>query len=176
MKRRSIGYGRACLAFLLGVILAAGSPAIADDPTAAKEAAPSPVRLDRDKLAGVGLPPSEPFVAPDDVLAGTHRPRGVIVYQGEELVMEIYEDEEASFAIRAPYPVDEFVQVLSGKLILTDARGQEQEYVQGDSLVVPKGFTGIWEMRGNFRELIAVERVAYERAFGSLPGDESGGK
>ena len=98
----------------------------------------------------------------------------MIVYQGEELVMEIYEDEEASFAIRAPYPVDEFVQVLSGKLILTDARGQEQEYVQGDSLVVPKGFTRIWEMRGNFRELIAVERVAYERAFGSLPGDERG--
>jgi uncharacterized cupin superfamily protein len=42
-----------------------------------------------------------------------------------------------------------------------------QEYVAGDSLVVPKGFTGTWKMLGNFRELIVIEREAYEQAYGT---------
>jgi uncharacterized cupin superfamily protein len=39
------------------------------------------------------------------------------------------------------------------------------EFVAGDSLVVPKGFTGIWKMLGNYRELIAVGTAAYEKAY-----------
>jgi hypothetical protein len=31
--------------------------------------------------------------------------------------------------------------------------------------VVPKGFTGTWEMQGNYRELIAIERKAYDAAY-----------
>jgi uncharacterized cupin superfamily protein len=54
--------------------------------------------------------------------------------------------------------------VLSGKLVLTDARGEVTQFVAGESLVVPKGFTGIWEMQGNFRELVVIEKKAYERA------------
>ena len=70
----------------------------------------------------------------------------------------------ATFAIAEPFPVDEYVMVLSGKLILTDADGQVQEFVAGDSLMVPKGFTGTWQMLGNYRELIVVERESYENA------------
>ena len=57
---------------------------------------------------------------------------------------------------------DEYVMVLSGKLILTDADGQVQEFVAGDSLMVPKGFTGTRQMLGNYRELIVVERESCE--------------
>lgn len=117
--------------------------------------APSPVRMDPDKLAGVDLSAEEPFVPPEAILEGSHRPRGDVLYRGEELTMEIYEDDPATFAINH-FPIDEFVLVLSGKLILTDASGQVHEFVAGDSLVVPKGFTGTWEMLGNYRELIAV--------------------
>jgi hypothetical protein len=88
-----------------------------------------------------------------------------MLYRGEELVMEIYEDDPATFAVTDPFPFDEFVLVLSGKLILTDAGGQVHEFVAGDSLVVPKGFTGTWKMLGNYRELIAVGRAAYEKAY-----------
>ena len=38
--------------------------------------------------------------------------------------------------------------------------------------MVPKGFTGIWKMLGNYREFIASERTAYERVFGPLPSAE----
>jgi uncharacterized cupin superfamily protein len=173
VKRRSISYRGTCLAVVLGVALGASSPAAGEDNKVETKAAPIPVRMNPDKLAGVALPPSEPFIAPDDILEGSHRPRGEILYQGEELVMEIYEDNAATYAISDPNPFDEFVQVLSGKLILTDSRGTVHEYLPGDSLVVPKGFTGIWKMLGNYRELIAVERTAYERAFGPLPSGEN---
>jgi len=55
--------------------------------------------------------------------------------------------------------------VLSSKLILTDAGGQVHEFAAGDSLVLPKGFTGAAKMLGNFRELIAIETSAYENAY-----------
>ena len=41
--------------------------------------------------------------------------------------MEIYEDDAATYAISEPFPVDEYVLVLSGKLVLTDARGTVHE-------------------------------------------------
>ena len=120
--------------------------------------APTPTRMDPDKIAGLGLAAGEPFIPPDQILEGAHKPRG------DELVMEVYEDEPASFAITEPFPYDEFVMVVSGKLILTDAADRVQEFVAGDSVVVPKGFTGIWKMEGNYRELIAIERTAYDNA------------
>ncbi len=42
--------------------------------------------------------------------------------------------------------------------------GKRTEYVEGDSLVMPRGFTGIWKMLGDYRELVVVEKNAYERA------------
>ncbi len=57
--------------------------------------------------------------------------------------------------------------MLSGKLILTGTDGISQEFVAGDSLVVPKGFAGTWQMLGNYRELIVIERNAYEEAWGA---------
>ena len=54
--------------------------------------------------------------------------------------------------------------VLNGKLILTDANGKVQEFVAGDSPMVPKGFTGTWQMLGNYCELIVVDRESYENA------------
>jgi uncharacterized cupin superfamily protein len=53
-----------------------------------------------------------------------------------------------------PTDVDEFVYVLSGKLILTETNGTRHEYRPGDSLVLPVGYTGTWEMQGNYRELV----------------------
>ena len=128
--------------------------------------APTPTRMSPDKIAGLGLVKEEPFVPPDQVLEGVHKPRGEVLFRGDELVIEVYEDEPATFAITQPFPYDEFVMVVSGKLILTDAAGLVQEFVAGESVVVPKGFTGIWKMEGNYRELIAIERTAYDNANG----------
>ena len=126
--------------------------------------------MEPDKLAGIDLPAEEPFIAPEDVLEGRHRPRGEILYRGDQLIMEVYEDDAATFNFGKPTPYDEFVQVLSGKLILTGSDGVAQEFIAGDTLVVPKGFSGTWKMLGNYRELVVIERGAYEQAYGTEDG------
>ena len=126
--------------------------------------APAPKRMNPDKIAGLGLVEEEPFIPPDQILEGAHKPRGAPLFHGDELVIVVYEDESGTFAITQPFPYDEFVMVVSGKLILTDAAGRVQEFVAGESVVVPKGFTGIWKQEGNYRELIAIERTAYDNA------------
>jgi hypothetical protein len=128
--------------------------------------APAPVRLDADKLAGLGLEEFEPFPK-EIVLSGRSKHSYHTFFSGEEVVVEVYEAEPAKLKIDEPWPYDEFIYVLSGKLVLTDARGKVTQFVAGESLVVPKGFVGTWEMQGNFRELVVIEKKAYERAEGS---------
>ena len=127
-------------------------------------AEPTPTRLNPDKIAGLGLAKEEPFIPAQDILEGAHNPRHAVLFYGKELVTLVYEDETGTFAIPNPFTYDEFVMVVSGKLTLTDAAGQVQEFVAGESVVVPKGFTGIWKMEGNYRELVAIERTAYDNA------------
>ena len=136
-------------------------PVMADDAKAIRA-----LKMDPEKLAGINLPAEETFVAPEDVLEGNHRPRGEVLYYGEQLIMEVYEDDPATFRFD-PFLFDEFVMVLNGKLILTGTDGVAQEYIAGDSFVIPKGFAGTWKMLGNYRELIVIERTAYEEAYGA---------
>jgi uncharacterized cupin superfamily protein len=138
------------------------APVVADDEKVVRA-----VKMDQEKLAGLNLPAGPPFIPAEDILEGDHRPRGEILHYGEELIMEIYEDDAATFRLDEPFPFDEFVWILSGKLILTDVDGVSQEFVAGESLVLPKGFTGIWKMLGNYRELVVIERKAYEAAYGT---------
>ncbi len=125
--------------------------------------APAPVRMDAEKLAGLGLEEFEPFPK-EMVLSGRSKHSYHTFFSGEEVVVEVYEAEPAKLKIDEPWPYDEFIYVLSGKLVLTDATGEVTQFVAGDSLVVPKGFLGIWEMQGNFRELVVIEKKAYVRA------------
>jgi hypothetical protein len=147
-------------AILLAVLLLFTAVAVAEEENIG---APAPVRLDADKLAGLDLEEFEPFPK-EMVLSGRSKHSYHTFFSGEEVVVEVYEAEPAKLKIDEPWPYDEFIFVLSGKLVLTDARGEVTEFVAGESLVVPKGFLGIWEMQGNFRELVVIEKKAYVRA------------
>ena len=145
---------------LLAVLLLFTTVAVAEEENIG---APAPVRLDADKLAGLGLEEFEPFPK-EMVLSGRSKHSYHTFFYGEEVVVEVYEAEPAKLKIDEPWPYDEFIYVLSGKLVLTDATGVVTEFVAGESLVVPKGFVGFWEMQGNFRELVVIEKKAYEHA------------
>jgi len=81
--------------------------------------------------------------------------RVATLFQGKELHVSIFESTPAKTNHRKrPTDVDEFVYVLSGKLILTEPNGTKHEYRPGDSLVLPVGYTDTWEMQGNYRELV----------------------
>src|SRR5580698_10402544 len=117
----------------------------------------SPVRLDREKLAGLGLTAIPPDAYKDILVAGQLNMRVATLFAGKELHASIFESTPAKTNHRSrPTDGDEFVWVLSGKLILTEPNGAAQEFRPGDSLVLPMGYTGTWEMQGNYRELDVV--------------------
>ena len=126
---------------------------------------PSPVRLDREKLAGLGLE-EYPALAAEEVLEGGSGQRGEVFFVGDELAVGVWEADASILSVAEPLPYDEFVTVLSGKLILTDEQGTAEEYLPGDAVVVPKGFTGTWQMLGNYRDIYVIEKNAFMGAEG----------
>ena len=131
--------------------------------TAGKEH--KPVQLDRDQLAGLGLE-EYPAMPAEEVLEGGTGQRGDVFFLGDELVVGVWEADASILAIAEPLDYDEFVTILSGKLILTDKQGTATEYVAGESVVVPKGFVGTWQMLGNYREIYVMEKEAFMREEG----------
>ena len=58
---------------------------------------------------------------------------------------------------------DQFVYIVEGTMVLTEKNGEAHEWVNaGDSLIMPKGFTGTREYRGDvFRELSVTEAKSF---------------
>ena len=124
---------------------------------AADAQSPAPVRLDPDKIAGLNLTAIPPDAYQDILVGGELNMRVSSLFEGKELSVSIFESTPAKTDHRTrPTDVDEFVYVLSGKLILTEPNGTVHEFVPGQSLVLPVGYTGTWEMQGNYRELVVL--------------------
>lgn len=126
-----------------------------------------PFLLDPEKLAGHGLETLPPW-PPEAVLEGESRHRRFVFFRGD-IVVEVYEAVPAKFQIVAPY--DEFIHILEGELELVSEAGSTSQYAAGDWLLLPKGWKGTWENRGNYRELIAVERSSWEASASAGEGD-----
>ena len=134
--------------------LSAGTTALAQE-------SPKPVRLDPDKIAGLNLTAIPPDAYQEILVGGELNMRVATLFEGKELRVSIFESTPAKTDHRTrATDVDEFVYVLSGKLILTEPNGTRHEYLPGDSLVLPIGYTGTWEMQGNYRELVVLAQKA----------------
>jgi uncharacterized cupin superfamily protein len=122
----------------------------------AEDGAP-PVRMDPDKMAGIGLEDGSSAMFDDILVEGEMNVRRATLFEGAELRVSMFESTPAKTDHRdLPFDFDEFVYVLSGKLILTEQDGTAHEYLPGDALVVPIGYTGTWEMQGDYRELVVL--------------------
>lgn len=147
IERPQLGIGSA---LFLAAILATGTAARADE-------SPAPVRLDREKMAGLDLTAIPPDAYADILVAGELNMRVAPLFEGKELRASIFASTPAKTDHRTrPNDTDEFVLVLSGKLVLTEPNGTAHEFLPGDALVLPAGYTGTWEMRGDYRELAVV--------------------
>ena len=54
------------------------------------------------------------------------------------------------------YAKDELCTLLEGEVRLTDEAGHTETYVAGDTFVIPKGFSGVWETVKPVRKFFAV--------------------
>ena len=136
---------------LVPIILLASGLAYAQDDVL------RPARVAPDEMSGVGLVAGAPPVPDELVVSGELNAKRSFPFSGEELSVVIFESTPAKTDhTESAFPLDEFVYVLSGKLILTDIDGEVHEYAVGDALIVPKGWRGTWEMQGNYRELVVI--------------------
>jgi uncharacterized cupin superfamily protein len=63
--------------------------------------------------------------------------------------------ESAAGGLRSSnYPKDEFIYVLEGSVVTTDANGTKHEFHAGDAFVLPKGWVGLWDMNAHFKKII----------------------
>jgi uncharacterized cupin superfamily protein len=114
----------------------------------------SPVRMDAEKMAGLDLTSVGPGSYQDILVDGELKFRVATLFSGKELNVSVFESTPATTDHRTrPTDGDEFVLVLSGKLILTEPDGTVQAFTPGETVVVPAGYTGRWTMQGDYREL-----------------------
>ena len=50
------------------------------------------------------------------------------------------------------FPITEFVLMLGGRLVVVNDDGTSNEFEAGDTFVIPKGFTGIWDIRERMKK------------------------
>lgn len=142
---------------IAGIALAGLAAATLACLPARAQQSPAPVRMDPDKMAGLDLIAIPPDAYQEILVAGELNMRVATLFEGKELRVSMFESTPAKTDHRTrPTDVDEFVYVLSGKLILTEPDGTAHEFLPGDALVLPIGFTGTWEMQGNYRELVVL--------------------
>jgi len=115
--------------------------------------------LDKDAFRTTELESIPPW--PDGtVLSGANQHWQKVVHKGD-FVVALYESMPALIDVSYPFPYDEFVTVLEGRVILTSLSGEKQTYEVGDSFLVPKGWQGTWDMPVKFREMIIIETKAW---------------
>ena len=134
-----------------------------------KKLAGTPLRIDPVKLAGgdlheIPFAVANPDGNPRRIVVPTERkPRVSLVFQGDVIVI-VYESSPGKVELE-DYGYDEFIHVLEGKLIVTPTAGVPVETEAGGHVVLPRGFSGTWEMLGDpYRELVVMEYETWRAA------------
>jgi uncharacterized cupin superfamily protein len=103
---------------------------------------------------------------PQEVVLSGANEHGQKVLHSGNVVAALYGAEAARLSVSEPFPYDEYVLVLAGEVTLTSDGGHSQTFGMGDSFLVPKGWTGIWDMPQQYLEKIVVEAAAWYAAEG----------
>ena len=117
-----------------------------------------PITIAQHFLDGEGLVVGDPAEFDGEGITGEGEPTGFRTYNFHtgNIMVSVYESKPDKVRIEGSV-YDEFITVLDGTLILRPDSGGEYTYKAGESLIVPKGYRGEWEMPERFRELIVVD-------------------
>lgn len=120
-------------------------------PAFRRPAAPPPPVLDGPVRRNVDFPAVQPAAA-------TYWPETPCILSGrpEQTATYVYESPDKLFAagiwtcrvgrFRIDFGRDEFIHLLEGVVIVSDAEGVSKTYRAGDAFVTPKGFSGTWDV------------------------------
>ena len=116
-----------------------------------------PLLLNKETIAGIDLERRKPSWAPPDRELYSTR-----IFSGEDIGVNVTASSPGTQSWE-DLPVDEFVIVLSGKSVLTEA-GASKEFLKGDFFMVPRGFTGSWTTVGGPNYFLEIAVFSKRRA------------
>lgn len=118
-----------------------------------------PVAIEKHFLEGKGLVPVDPATAEDEGISreGPINSKTHLFFEGK-ISAYVFDVEPGRVRIDG-LPYDEYIHVLEGRLILTPDNGEAQEFKKGDSLVLPEGYTGYWDMPERYREFVIINTI-----------------
>ena len=122
----------------------------------------SVVSLLTDPLKKMRLEELPPW--PQEVVLSGANEHGQKELHSGNIVAALYGAEAARLSVGEPFPYDEYVLVLACEVTLTSDGGHSKTFATGDSFLVPKGWTGIWDMPQQYLEKIVVEAAAWNAA------------
>jgi len=106
-----------------------------------------------------------PIVVIDSATPTEELPVKPGVYVGQKIMFDDTHDQDGETVARVgvweadvsktkliDYPFTEYVLMISGRLVITNDDGTEQEFIAGDTFVMPKGWTGIWDIRERMKK------------------------
>lgn len=67
----------------------------------------------------------------------------------------VYETGPNRYTITDPYPHDELMMFIAGGVTLTPTNGEAVVIAAGDTVMLPKGWTGIWDSEG-YRKVYVI--------------------
>lgn len=80
----------------------------------------------------------------------------------------IWQGEAGAWRVQYDPQEEELCTLLEGRVRLTDAHGDVQEFAAGATFVIPDGFSGVWENLTRVRKVYAIGTLR-------LPGDGAPG-
>ena len=110
------------------------------------------LKMTPEGVDGVTLEPCA-VVPPEAVIDGKPVEQGAVIRESKDgnFIIGVWESTPYAETFDA-YPGEEFCQVLSGKVTLTDTAGHAATYVAGESYVVPKGWAGTFRVEETMRK------------------------
>lgn len=127
--------------------LCLSSPLLAEQTSAQQPAVIHPAMMSKSDIAG------DIFNREDLIIETSESGRKTydvvsLLSQDKKFVTGMYRAEAGRFEITEPYGVDEYMHFLKGSVTLTSSDGSVQVINAGDSVTIPKEWTGIWETDG----------------------------
>ena len=106
-----------------------------------------PVKMSQSQIAGGIFEDYEPVVSTSEGGNTTH---DVEVFRSSNDLFDagMYRSGKVRFEIEEPYGVNEYMHFLEGGVTLTSSDGTVTEIKAGDSVVIPKEWTGVWDTEG----------------------------
>lgn len=125
------------------LLLAAAGAAAADE---VLHPALKPVLMSKAQIAGAVWTDHEPVVSTH----GDNTTHDVEVFLSADKQYDagMYRSGRVRSEINEPYSVNEYMHFLEGGVTLTSSDGTVTKVAAGDSVIIPAGWTGIWDTEG----------------------------